>query len=153
MTETENSVPRILIRPTLETMYHIDYDWWEKADRDLDVYLRSHLCAEHQEAFALVDASAMVDSVHPETAEVARVVGIQYTLISHCALQPDYLTPQTTLVNAVFRVFLANGNMPLTPVELGERLDRPAKMILRTLSGSRVYKGIRPFMGNSQNTL
>jgi hypothetical protein len=146
MTETEDSAPKIRIRPTIETRYHIDYDWWERADRDLDVYLRSHLCAEHQEAFAQIDASAMVDSVHPETAEVARVVGIQHTLISHCALKPDYLTPQTTLVNAVFRIFLASGNTPLTPVELGERLDRPAKMILRTLSGSRVYKGIRPFI-------
>lgn len=146
MTEAKKVAPRITIRPTLETRYHIDYDWWDKADRDLDVYLRSHLCADHQEAFTQIDASAMVDSVHPETAEVARVVGIQHTLISHCALQPDYLTPQTTLINAVFRIFLANGNMPLTTVELGERLDRPPQMILRTLSGSRVYKGIRPYI-------
>ena len=146
MTEAKLDAPRMPLRPTLETKYHIDFDWWEKTDRDLDVYLRSHLCAEHQEAFTEIDASAMVDSVHPETAEVARVVGIQHTLISHCALQPDYLTPQTPLINAVFRIFLANGNMPLTPGEIGEKLDRPPQMILRTLSGSRVYKGIRPFI-------
>jgi hypothetical protein len=73
-------------------------------------------------------------------------MGIQHTLITHCALQDDYLTPQTTLVNAVFRVFLSNGNLPLTPVELGEKLNRPPRMILRTLSGARVYKGIRPYL-------
>jgi transcriptional regulator GlxA family with amidase domain len=66
-------------------------------------------------------------------------------LISHCARQPDYLTPQTSLVNAVFRVFLANSNTPMSPLELAERLGKPPRMILRTFSGSRVYKGIRPY--------
>lgn len=135
-----------LVRTTEDTKFHIDYDWWERADRDLDIYLRSHLCPEHQEAFAEIDADTLVDTVHPETAEVTRVLGIQHTLITHCALRDDYLTPQTTLVNAVFRVFLSNGNLPLSPVELGEKLNRPARMILRTLSGQRVYKGIRPVL-------
>lgn len=134
----------ILVRPNLETKFHIDYEWWDRADRDLEVYLRSHLCHEHQEAYADLDASALVDYVDPETAEVTRVAGIQHTLISHCARQSDYLTPQTSLVNGVFRVFLSNGNTPMTPVEIGERLSRPPNMIMRTLSSPRVYKGIRP---------
>jgi hypothetical protein len=137
-----------LVRTTEDTKFHIDYDWWERADRDLDIYLRSHLCPEHQEAYAEIDADTLVDTVHPETAEVTRVLGIQHTLITHCALRDDYLTPQTTLVNAVFRVFLSNGNLPLSPLELGEKLERPARMILRTLSGQRVYKGIRPVISD-----
>jgi hypothetical protein len=138
--------PHFLVRPTLETRYHIDYDWWERADRDLEVYLRSHLCPEHQEAFADKDPHVEVDHVDPDTAEVSRVAGIQHVLITHCARQEGYIGPQTSLVNAVFRVFLSNGNTPMTPVELGERLGRPAKMILRTFSGRRVYKGIRPYI-------
>jgi len=145
MSSTEPEKVGLLVRPTLETKFHIDYDWWERADRDLEVYLRSHLCQEHQETYADIDSQAMVDYVDPETAEVTRVAGFQHTLISHCAHQPDYLTPQTSLVNAVFRVFLSNSNMPLTPIELGDRLNRPARMILRTFSGRRVYKGIRPY--------
>lgn len=144
MSASADSKLKKLVRTTESTKFHIDYDWWDRADRDLDVYLRSHLCAEHQEAFAEINADEMVDTVHPDTAEVSRVLGIQHTLITHCALQEDYLTPQTTLVNAAFRVFLSNGNSPLSPLELGERLNRPARMILRTLSGPRVYKGIRP---------
>ncbi len=144
MSESSVSRPKAITRPTLETKFHIDFDWWERADRDLDVYLRSHLCPEHQEAYDDMEGDAMVDTIHPETAEVTRVLGIQHTLITHCALQDDYLTPQTTLVNAVFRVFLANGNVPLSPEELGEKLSRPPRMILRTLSSPRVYKGIRP---------
>lgn len=136
----------ILTRPTLGTKFHIDFEYWDRADRDLNIYLRSHLCPEHQEAYADVEADTLVDSVNPKTAEVTRVRGIQHTLISHCAVQPDYLTPQTTLVNAIFRVFLSNGNSPLTPEELGETLGRPARTILRMLSGRRVYKGIRPLL-------
>jgi hypothetical protein len=146
MTESPTPRPKTLIRPSLETNFHIDYDWWERADRELDVYMRSHLCPEHQEAYRDLESDVMVDTIHPETAEVSRVPGIQHTLSTHCALQDDYLTPQTTLVNAVFRVFLANGNSPLTPAELGAKLSRPGPMILRTLSSARVYKGIRPYI-------
>lgn len=133
-----------LLRPTLDTKFQIDFEWWDRADRDLEVYLRSHLCPEHQRAYAELGPGAEVDSVDPETGEVVRVPGIQHTLITHCSQEPGYLTPQTSLVNAIFRVFLANGNTPLTPAELGGRLQRPPRMILRTLSGPRVYKGIRP---------
>ncbi len=142
----ERAFSKRLVRPTLDTQFHIDYQWWDRADRDLEVYLRSHLCPEHQDAYAEMEPGAMVDHVDPDTAEVTRVPGVQHVLISHCARQPDYVTTQTTLVNAIFRIFLANGNQPLSATELGERLSRPAQMILRTLSGPRVYKGIRPYI-------
>lgn len=141
----ESTKSGLLVRPTLETKFNIDYNWWDRANRDLEVDLRSHLCSEHKEAYADLEADAMVDYVDPETAEVTRVAGIQHTLISHCSRQLDYLTPQTSLVDAVFRIFLANSNTPKTPIELGERLGRPPRMILRTFSGRRVYKGIRPY--------
>lgn len=133
-----------LVRPTVETEYHIDYDWWEKSGRDLQVYLRSHLCPDHQEAFADAGETVMVDHVDPETAEVTQLAGIQHILISHCAAQPGYISPQTSLVNAIFRAFLSNGNQPLSVEELGEMLGRPPRTILRLLSGTRIYKGIRP---------
>ncbi|MFQ5921273.1 MAG: hypothetical protein ACE5M4_00375 [Anaerolineales bacterium] len=138
------AVPPSLVRPTLETAFHIDYRWWDRSGRDLDVYLRSHLCQEHQETYADIDPKTKVDHVDPQTAEVTVVSRIEHILISHCAQQDDYLTPQTSLVNAVFRVFLANLNASLTPEELAQQIGRPARMILRTLSGPRVYKGIRP---------
>ncbi|MFP3854688.1 MAG: hypothetical protein ACLFWD_10400 [Anaerolineales bacterium] len=142
----EAKLKRKLLRPTNDTKFHIDFSWWDRAGRDLEVYLRSHLCEEHKESYAEVEAGAEVDSVDPETGEVVRVPGIQHTLISHCSQQDNYIMPQTTLVNAIFRLFLANGNTPLSSKELAERLDRPANMILRTLSGPRVYKGIRPYI-------
>lgn len=146
MTEEKQQRPKILLRPTLDTKFHIEYDWWDREDRDLEIYLRSHLCPSHQEAFANLDASALVDNVDPDTAEVTRVPGIQNILITHCAQQPDYITRQTTLVNAVFRIFLANGNVPLTAREIGERLGRQPNLVLRTFTSPRIYKGIRPYL-------
>jgi hypothetical protein len=133
-----------LVKPTLKTCYHIDFDWWQQNDRDWRVYLRSYLCPEHQEAYAELETSEMVDWVDPDTAEVQRVDGIQNILINHCAKQETFITQQTTLVDSIFRLFLANGNTPLTPEELSLQLNRDANTILKTISGARVYKGLRP---------
>ena len=135
-----------IVKPTLQTRYHIDFAWWSKNDRDWHVYLRNYLCPEHQEAFASVDLDEKVDWVDPDTAEVQQVDGLQNVLITHCARQEEFISQQTTLVDSVFRLFLANGNVPLTPVELAEQLGRQPIMILKTLSGTRVYKGLRPYM-------
>lgn len=134
-----------LVKPTVDTPFHVDFEWWKKNERDWHVYLRSLLCAEHQEAFSNVEEGETIDWVDPVTAEVKPVEGVQNALMTHCVKQPDFLTVQTALVEAVFRLFLANGNMPMTSKELGARLSRPADTILRTLAGARVYKGIRPY--------
>jgi hypothetical protein len=129
--------------PTSAQRYHIDYTWWEKSNRDLRIYLHSHLCPEHQEVFAGFGELEQIDWIDPRTAEVRKVDGLEHTLHSHCSLQPDYITPSTPLVNAVFRIFLANGNSPLTAEELASRIGRRPEIIERTLSGGQIYKGIR----------
>jgi hypothetical protein len=91
----------------------------------------------------------MIDWIDPQTAEVKPVDGIQHALMSHCALQPDFVSEHTTLVEAVFRIFLVNGNQPMTAQELAKRLNRPAETILRTLTGPRVYRGLRPLSVSS----
>jgi hypothetical protein len=134
-----------LVKPTIDTPFHIDFAWWKKNERDWHVYLRSLLCPEHQDAFANSEEGETIDWVDPITAEVKPVEGVQNALMTHCVRQPDFLTSQTALVEAVFRLFLTNGNAPMTSGELGNRLNRPPETILRTLAGARVYKGIRPY--------
>ena len=86
----------------------------------------------------------LVDWVDPQTAEVQRVDGMQHILITHCSKQPGFLSERTAMVDATFRVFLANGNEPLSSIELGERLNKSPQVILKTFSGFRVYRGLRP---------
>lgn len=136
-----------IIKPDLNTPFHIDFIWWKDHDSNWRVHLFSCLCQKHQEELADADNEIKLDWVDPETAEVKIVDGLQHILINHCAQQPDFLTDNTSLVNAAFRVFLASGNRPMTPVQLSEKTGKPAEMILRTLSGIQVYKGLRPCRG------
>ena len=133
-----------LLKPTVETPFQIDFDWWKEHDRSWRVNLRSCLCDEHQEMYANISGDKEVDWIDPETAEVQCVDGLQHTLILHCAKEEQFITEQTTLTEALFRLFLSNGNQPLSPDELAETLNRPPQIILQTISGPRVYKGIRP---------
>lgn len=141
-----DSKRKSLIKPKLTTPFKIDFDWWKKHDRDWRVYLRSFLCDEHQKMFESLENDETIDWVDPDTAEVTQVDGLQHILITHCAKQEGFLNSKMALVDSVFRVFLANGNKPMTPEELGDRLNRSESTILRTLSGMRVYKGIRPIL-------
>lgn len=133
-----------IVRPTLDTPFHIDFEWWKEYEHDWHVHLEKCLCAEHQALFAAGSVNQFIDWIHPETAEVSRVDAIQHTLIEHCAKQPDFVTSKTMMTEAVFRIFLANGNSPLTPNELEPLTGKPAMTILKTLAGHKVYMGIRP---------
>ena len=133
-----------LIKPKLTSQFHIDFDWWKKNDRNWRVFLRSFLCEEHQRMFSEIENDETIDWVDPNTAEIKQVDGLQHILISHCARQENFLSSNMALVDAVFRIFLSNGNKPLSPIELCELLHRQPDIILRTFSGMRVYKGIRP---------
>jgi len=133
-----------LLRPTVDTPFHIDFDWWQANDRDWRVYLNALLCSEHQVMFVDWQEGQTVDWIDPQTAEVKQVDGIQHVLMSHCALQPEFLNERTALVEAVFRLFLINGNQPMSSAELAGRLNRPPDTILRTLTGARIYRGLRP---------
>lgn len=135
-----------LVKPTINTPFHIDFQWWSRHERDWHIFLRSYLCPEHKEMFRDITEEKFVDWIDPETAEVKRVDELQFTLITHCAKEPFFITYQTTLVDSVFRLFLSSGNVPMSAIEIGEQLGRDANTILRTLSGARVYRGIRPLM-------
>lgn len=134
------------VKPTIQTHFHIDFNWWQMRDRDWRVFLQSLLCKEHQQTFAEMPEDQMVDFVDPMTAEVQRVDGLQHVLITHCAKKEGFISPHTTLVDAIFRIFLANGNIPMTPVELSQQSGRAADLILRVLTGEQIYRGLRPVM-------
>jgi hypothetical protein len=132
------------IKPTLDTKFHIDFDWWQQQNRKLRVHLVSHLCPQCRSRYA--DAPPQeIDWVHPSTGEVKRVDALWDVIRSCCSQRDDYITPQTPLAFAVFLAFVANDNVPLTPVELQEVVGHnPAATILRTLAGHQIYYGIRP---------
>ncbi len=134
-----------ILRPTLDTPFHIDFAWWQEHDRDWRLYLRRLLCPEHREQVPEhLSEDTLFDWVDPETAEVFRMDPMQYYITTHCARQPEFLTGRYPLTEKIFRLFLAHGNTPMTPREIAEHLGLPHMTVLRLLASPQVYRGIRP---------
>lgn len=139
-----NSIPSLL-KPTLKTKFHIDFDWWKSQDRNWRASLLSFLCEEHQIIFAGVQSDAHFDLVDEKTGEVTQGDALLDTLINHCAKQENFISENSALVDSIFKIFLVNNNQPYDSEEIAAKIDRPAETILRTIGGYKVYKGIRPF--------
>jgi len=132
------------VKPTLETKFHIDFDWWQQQGQNLRVHLYTLLCPECQVKYT-DSQSQEIDWVNLDTGEVKRVDALWEVIRNHCSQRPDYITAHTPLTASVFRIFLANDNTPLTPIELHQVLGRKSpSLILGTIGGGQVYKGIKP---------
>lgn len=133
------------LRVTVDTKFHIDLRWWERQRRDIRILMRDLLCAECRETVGSLSESRTVDVVDPDTAEVTQVDVIWEAIRACCSSRPDYITMDTPLLDSIFRVFVANGNKPLSVRELYARLDKtPPETMLRVLTKGQVYLGIRP---------
>jgi len=133
------------IKPTIDTKFHIDFDWWEKSGLDFRLYLRNQLCDDCKARFPSHRHTEMVDWIDPDTAEVKRTDALWQCLRTVCARKSDYINNNLPLASAVFRLFLANNNEPLSPAEMHNLIPwKLPDVILRTLTGGDTYMGIRP---------
>jgi hypothetical protein len=137
------------VKPEPDTKFHIDSGWWEEKGRNFRVHLLSHLCSDCQKRYKNYDEAELIDWVDADTAEVTRVDGLWHSLRTCCSLKPDYVSETTPLATAIFRVFLANGNEPLSSQDLAAVVHRSAETILRTIGGLRVYHGIKPYVAKN----
>ena len=132
-------------RPSLDTKFFVDPDWWQAGGKDLRVAVRGQLCKDCQARFPDHRNLEAVDWVDPETAEVVRADALLQTLRGDCAKKPDFISMGNALVTNIFRIFLLNANQSLTPTELHKQLPwTTPDTILRTLTSGQVYMGIRP---------
>lgn len=135
-----------LIKPTTDTPFHIDYEWWKRDGRDLRSYLISQLPGDMRDAYAELGSDTLIDSVDPNTGEVKQADGLILGVRAIAKQRADFISDHTSIIDAVFRTFLVNDNEPLTVHQLSQRLNRDAQLILKTLSGAQIYKGLRPMM-------
>lgn len=130
------------VKPTLDTKFHIDFAWWQKQRQSLGAYLQSHLCSE---ARANQQDAQTFDWVNAETGEVFQLDLLWYSIQAHCSQQPNFIDENMPLTRSIFRLFIANDNTPLTPLEIHAKLQKKTPdLILRTIGGHQVYDGIRP---------
>lgn len=132
-------------RPTTHTKFSIDFDWWQQRAESFRVYLWSHLCAECKTVYESHQGTEEIDWIDPDTAEVTRVDALWHSLQTCCSKKPDFITDRTPVIDAVFRLFLANGNTPLSPCEMYDMIGKQSPSnILRMLTRGEVQRGIKP---------
>lgn len=122
--------------------FYIDFDWWKQSGLELKSYLSSRL--NIQADISLNSEIEVIDVVDAKTGEVRRVDGFQYVLQKYFKQMPEDFVRRAALVDAVFCVLLGNANQPMAAKEISERVHRPVDTVLKTLSGSTIYQGIRP---------
>lgn len=144
MTVSKGPASASFFKPGLETKFQIDFDSWKAIDPSWKSTLQSYLCETHRQNLNTEDESLLIDSVNPETGEVTQVDQMWDILVTHCAAQKDFIQENATLTDSVFRALIQNANQPLNPKELSQIISKPAEVILKTISGPRVYRGIRP---------
>jgi methyltransferase-like protein len=101
------------------------------------------LCDECRAAYPTPADARVIDRVNPQTGEVTRVDALWECLADHCGRKPDFITPATPLMSAIFRALLANGNNPMSPEQLHKRVGKSnAAGILRVLLSADIENGV-----------
>jgi len=132
-------------RPTLDTKFHIDMEWWKQQGLDFRLYLLEQLCDECRERYPTHVGTEDVDWIDADTGEVKKTDALWECLRTYCTDKADYIHSGLPLVAAIFRAFLITDNRPMSPRELHEFVTwKTPDLILRVLKNPRVCMGIRP---------
>lgn len=131
-------------RPTIDTLFHIDWDWWQANDRNYRLFLYEQLCEDCRRRFPDPLNVDEVDWIDPRTAEVERADALQMCLRTRCIHEPGFINESLPVAAAVFRVFLMNGNQPASASDLHRHLPwRQPETILRVIADREIRYGIR----------
>lgn len=134
------------IKPSLKTKFHIDFGWWIQENENLRRHLLEHACLECREMVEADPEPKYMDWIDPETGQVFQIDQLWHLIRTRCSEDIiEFIPDHLSLVASIFRLFIANNNTPLTPVQIHQQLQRKsASLILRTIGGRKVYMGIRP---------
>ena len=92
--------------------YFIDLEWYEENNRSFHAFVQSRLCPSCQNRLkAKQDEGEPLESFFDPF----------MTIGDCCSRAPNFITPKLPLMETVFRIFLANGNQPLSAEEICQR--------------------------------
>ena len=161
MTETLTDQPQTTEAEREPARYFIDTNWYEGQGRSFRAMAQGRFCPQCQTKIGTA-TQERVPTVDKKTNRVVyEVRDVQYgeqpmaVIRSCCSKQRNYITPETPVLESVFRAFLANGNQPATIERVREQLgdwislrDRPhsyaPELIERLVAHDRRY-GLREF--------
>jgi len=150
----------VATEPREEARYFIDLQWYEQQGLVFSVVAQGRLCPS-----CAAKLGTFVEERYPVIDPKTKRVAFEYRQVPYaanplpiirdcCSRSRDYITPETPLLEAIFRVFLANGNQPMTLSAVREHLltylpemaalksDYPVQLLERLINGDRSY-GLR----------
>lgn len=143
-----------------EIRYFVDPQWYEERAMVFSVVAQGRLCYS-----CAGKLGSFVEERYPVIDPKTKRVTFEFRRVPYaanplpiirdcCSRARDYITPETPLLEAIFRVFLANGNQPMTVAAVREHLltylpemaalrsDYPVEMLERLIRADRAY-GLR----------
>ena len=92
-----------------ETQFSIDLQWMKANKRSFSTIAGDKLCPKCRKKLK-------ADAGEVKTADLLKAIQ------SCCSKNPDFITQGLPFQESIFRVFLANGNKPMTLAELSQQL-------------------------------
>ena len=143
-----------------EVRYFIDPQWYEEHGLVFATVAQARLCPS-----CSTKLGTFVEERYPVIDPKTKRVTFEYRRVPYaanplpiirdcCSRARDYIGPETPLLEAIFRVFLANGNQPMTLSAIREHLltylpemaalrsDYPVELLRRLITGDQAY-GLR----------
>ncbi len=141
--------------------YFIDLRWYDEHRRSFQAMARARFCSACKAKIG-TETQERVPTIDPKTGRVVfEMRTVPYgsnplsAIRSCCSKAPDYITTDTPVLEAVFRVFLFNGNQPTDVQGIREQLaewipvtSRPqaySPEAIRRLIENDSYYGLREF--------
>lgn len=136
--------------------YYVDVQWYENCNRSFRALAQTRLCESCKQKLG-TETQERVPAIDPRTGRVVfemRTVPFAQSPLpvirTCCSKKRDYITPETPLAEAIFRVFLASGNQPMEIERIREELanyvamsDRPhnysPELIKRVIAADDYY--------------
>jgi len=97
-----------IITDQIRPYWFIDLDWYRQNNRSFLALAQGCLCPECGERLKEGEISA---------------ADLVTTIRDCCSKTPDFITGKVPILEAIFRLFLANGNQPLDLEEMGRQLS------------------------------
>ncbi len=143
-----------------EARYFVDPQWYEQRGMAFNVVAQGRLCSS-----CAAKLGTFVEERYPVIDPKTKRVTFEYRRAPYasnplpiirdcCSRARDYITSETPLVEAIFRVFLANGNQPMTVAAIREHLltylpemaalrsDYPVELLSKLIRADKAY-GLR----------
>ncbi len=143
-----------------EARYFVDPQWYEQRGLVFNVVAQGRLCSS-----CSAKLGTFVEERYPVIDPKTKRVTFEYRRVPYasnplpiirdcCSRARDYITSETPLMEAIFRVFLANGNQPMTTTTVREHLltylpemaalrsDYRVELLERLIKADRAY-GLR----------